>query len=175
MDTLTHTEVKPAPSRGWLGNAYHYLMQAFGLLSGVIIAAISILVVYNVLSRNLGFGSVSWIMEGSEYALGAATFLGAPWVLYEGAHVRIDILLNSLSHHAGRWLEILVNLLGALVSAIFLHFMTITGFEYYERGTQVFKAFTFPEWWTFTVPVVCFALLVVEFIRRLWRLIDGVA
>ncbi|MEX0624609.1 TRAP transporter small permease [Saccharospirillum sp.] len=139
----------------------------------MIIAMLAVLIVYNVMSRNLGFGSLGWIMEGSEYALGVATFLGAPWVLYENAHVRIDILYNNLPSQAGRRLEILINLCGAAIAIVFLYFMMNVGVEYYTRGTRVFKAFVFPEWWTFVIPVLSFGLLIVEFLRRFWRLVVG--
>lgn len=173
MNTLTNDTGRRAAKPGRPGLLYGHLMRACGLCSGLIIAVLAILIVYNVISRNLGFGSLDWIMESSEYALGVATFLGAPWVLYENAHVRIDILLNNLSGQAGRKLEILINLLGALISLVFLYFMVKVGMEYYARGTRVFKAFVFPEWWTFVIPVLSFVLLIVEFLRRFWRLVVG--
>lgn len=173
MNTLTDETERLASKPGWPGLFYGYLMRACGLCSGLIIAVLAVLIVYNVLSRNLGYGSLNWIMEGSEYALGVATFLGAPWVLYENAHVRIDILLNNLPRKAGRRLELLINVLGAVIAAVFLYFMVAVGVEYYERGTRVFKAFVFPEWWTFVIPVFSFVLLIIEFIRRCWRLVVG--
>lgn len=162
-----------APERSLPGLIYSYLMRTCGLLSGIIIATLSILIVYNVISRNLGFGSLRWIMEGSEYALGVATYLGAPWVLYEGAHVRIDLLLNSVPTRVAKWLDIVINLIGAAISGTFLYFMVSAAAEYYVRGTLVFKAFVFPEWWTFIIPIFCFLMLVVEFLRRFWCLVRG--
>lgn len=173
MNTLTDNTGRLAAKAGCPGLLYGHLMRTCGLCSGLIIAVLAILIVYNVISRNLGYGSLNWIMEGSEYALGAATFLGAPWVLYENAHVRIDILLNNLPSQASRRLEKLINLFGATISIVFLYFMMAAGIEYYERGTMLFKAFVFPEWWTFVIPAFSFVLMVVEFLRRLWRLVVG--
>ncbi|MEX0731250.1 MAG: TRAP transporter small permease [Aquisalimonadaceae bacterium] len=158
-----------APSRGPVGAFYHALMQVCGFVAGLIIAIISVVIVYNVVSRNLGLGSLGWVLEGSEYAVAVATFLGAPWVLYQGSHVRIDLLLNVLPRAVGRWLEALVNLLGTLICSAFAYFLWSAGSEHFERGTRVFKAFVFPEWWTFITPVFCLALLTIEFARRLWR------
>lgn len=64
-----------------------------------------------------------------------------------------------------------INLLGALVCLGFGHYLLITGSDYLSRGSMVYKSFVFPEWWTFILPTSCFALLTLEFLRRLWCLI----
>lgn len=151
--------------------AYHYVMQACGLIAGSIIGIVSIVIVFNVLSRNLGFGSIYGTVEGSEYAIAAATFLAAPWVLYQGAHVRVDILQQLLPKAYKRYLEMGINLLGALVCLCFGYYLLATGSEYLSRGSMIYKSFVFPEWWTFILPISCFTLLTLEFLRRLWRLI----
>lgn len=146
-------------------------MQACGLAAGSIIGIVSIVIVLNVLSRNLGVGSIYGTVEGSEYAIAAATFLAAPWVLYHGAHVRVDLLQQALPKAYRDYLEMGINLLGALVCLCFGYYLLATGNDYLSRGSMVYKSFVFPEWWTFILPISCFALLTLEFLRRLWRLI----
>ena len=159
-------------ARSPLQKTYHYMMQACGLAAGVIIGVVSVVIVLNVVGRNLGFGSIYGTVEGSEYAIAAATFLAAPWVLYHGAHVRVDLLQQALPKTAGRWLEMFINLFGALISLCFGYFLLATGSDYLSRGSMVFKSFVFPEWWNFVLPTLCFGLLTLEFLRRLWRLIQ---
>ncbi|QTP54455.1 TRAP transporter small permease [Billgrantia sulfidoxydans] len=165
------TLVDKPVARSPLSKAYHYVMQTCGLAAGIIIGIVSIVIVLNVLSRNLGFGSIYGTVEGSEYAIAAATFLAAPWVLYHGAHVRVDLLQQALPKAYRRYLEMGINLLGALVCLGFGHYLLITGSDYLSRGSMVYKSFVFPEWWTFILPTSCFALLTLEFLRRLWCLI----
>lgn len=169
MNDTAHADGKA--TRSPLQKTYHYVMQACGLAAGVIIGVVSIVIVLNVMSRNLGFGSIYGTVEGSEYAIAAATFLAAPWVLYHGAHVRVDLLQQALPQPYRNFLEMAINLLGALISLCFGYFLLATGTDYLNRGTMVYKSFVFPEWWTFLLPVLCFALLTLEFLRRLWRLI----
>jgi len=156
-------------TRSTLQKAYHYMMQACGLAAGAIIGVVSVVIVLNVASRNLGFGSIYGTVEGSEYAIAAAAFLAAPWVLYQDAHVRVDLLQQALPKTPGRWLERAINLLGALISLCFGYFLLTTGTDYLLRGTMVYKSFVFPEWWNFVLPSFCFGLLTLEFLRRLWR------
>lgn len=152
-----------------MGTAYHYVMQACGFASGLLIGLVALVVFVNVVTRNVGLGSAAWVLEGSEYAVATATFLGAPWVLYQAAHVRIDLLLSVIPASVGRWLESLVNLLGMVISGTLGYFMWQVAGEYLARGSQVYKAVVFPEWWAYIFPVLCFTLLVLEFGRRLWR------
>lgn len=149
---------------------YHGLMQACGLTAGLIIAVVSLVITANVLSRNLGTGSIYGTIEGSEYAIAAATFLAAPWVMYQGAHVKVDLLQHALSDRYRRRLEILISLAGALICMLFGYYLWAVAGEYLDKGTMVFKSFVFPEWWTFILPVFCFTLLTIEFLRRFWRL-----
>ncbi len=162
--------VDEVDARSPMQKAYHYVMQTCGLSAGIIIGVVSVVIVLNVLSRNLGFGSIYGTVEGSEYAISGATFLAAPWVLYYGAHVRIDLLQQVLPKSYRKFLEMGINLLGALVCLCFGYYLLSTGTDYLSRGTMVYKSFVFPEWWTFILPITCFALLSIEFLRRLWRL-----
>lgn len=159
-------------TRSPLQKAYHYLMQACGLAAGTLIGVVALVIVLNVVSRNLGLGSIYGTVEGSEYAIAATTFLAAPWVLYHGAHVRVDLLQHALPKRYQGYLEMLINTSGALVCLCFGYYLLTTGTASLSRGSMVYKSFVFPEWWTFILPVSCFALLTLEFLRRLWRLIQ---
>lgn len=169
MNDTTLTDGKAVGSP--IQKAYHYVMQACGLAAGAIIGIVSVVIVLNVMSRNLGFGSIYGTVEGSEYAIASATFLAAPWVLYHGAHVRVDLLQQALSQPYRNLLEMGINLLGALICLCFGYYLLTTGADYLNRGTMVYKSFVFPEWWNFLLPVLCFSLLTLEFLRRLWRLL----
>lgn len=152
-----------------LGKGYYYLMQSCGLAAGAIIAMVSVVIVVNIVIRNLNIGYIPGTTEGSEYAIASATFLAAPWVLFHSAHVRVDLLPNLLPEKYNLVLEAVVNLLGIMICSIFFYYLWDTGFDYFQRQTMVYKTFTIPEWWTFALPVFCFLMLSVEFICRLGR------
>ena len=55
------------------------LMRACGAVAAAVLGLITVMVCFDVISRNLGFRSVVWINEVTEYALPIATLAAAPW------------------------------------------------------------------------------------------------
>lgn len=121
----------------------------------------------DVIARNFGPSPVPWMLEATEYCLFLATFLGAPWVLHLGEHVRIDMLVDKLPPAAARAVEVVMNVLGLSVSAVLLWYSAAVAFGAYADGAKVIKELIFPEWWIFAVVVFSSALLCIEFLVRL--------
>ena len=61
-----------------------------------------------------------WLIDAIEYGLFTGTFLAAPWVLREGAHVRVDIVVTTLPPRGAALLETLADLIGLAVCLILL-------------------------------------------------------
>ena len=78
-------------------------------------SAIAGLISADVVSRTAGFLGLPWATDVCEYLLFTSTFLGAPWVLRQGAHVRVDILVASLRNQPARILESTVNIAGIAI------------------------------------------------------------
>ena len=142
-------------------------MQACGALAGAVIGIAVLLVCYDVIVRNLGFRSLPWIVEITEYALPLATFLAAPWLLYRNEHVRLDLLQNSLSPANLRRVERTAALLGLVVSMVIAWYAVAVIVDTRLTHSMVIKSLTFPEWWLFVPVPVCFGLLAIESTRRL--------
>jgi len=71
---------------------YATLMRACGGVAAAVLGLITAMVCYDVIGRNLGFKSVVWINEVTEYALPIATLAAAPWLMWRNQHVRLDLL-----------------------------------------------------------------------------------
>ena len=54
---------------------YDGLFGALGVVSALLIGAVAVGITYDVLGRNIGFGTVSWMLEACEYAIFMSTFL----------------------------------------------------------------------------------------------------
>lgn len=148
-------------------SAYHHLMQACGVLAGLAIGAVALLVTCDVLARNLGLSNLPWVVEVSEYSLPLATFLAAPWLLYRNEHVRLDMLLGALPRTPARLLDRLAHVVGIGVSLVFVWYGARVIADSWALGSTVYKTLVFPEWWLFVPVPLCFALLAVEFARRM--------
>src|SRR4029453_16980237 len=139
-------------ARAMVGRAYRGLLHAGAVAAALLLGILALLVTGDVVARNLGLGTLPWIIEVSEYTLPLATFLVAPWLLHRNAHVRVDVLPP---------------LVGLAVSAVFVVYGARAIASSAQQGSMVIKAIVFPEWWLYAPVPVCFAVLAVEFVRRL--------
>jgi TRAP-type C4-dicarboxylate transport system permease small subunit len=141
---------------------YGNLLKALAVLAAVLLGATAFAVTLDVVARNLGLGTLPWILEVSELVLPLATFLVAPWLLYRNEHIRLDVLL-------GLWpgLRHVVQLVGLAVSGVLVVYGVRTILNSAAQGSMVFKSVVFPEWWLYVPVPLCFGLLAVEFLRQL--------
>ena len=146
---------------------YDLTLHAMGAIAAILIAAVALGISLDVIQRNIGWGTFSWMLEASEYAIFVATFLGAPWVLRLGAHVRVDVLVTSLPPRAARVFETLANLVGVATSGVLLYYaLRVTGNSIADDA-RIIKMFIVPEWWVFALVAFAILLIIVEFLRRI--------
>lgn len=141
---------------------YVRLLDGLAAAAAVLLGASAAAITLDVVGRNVGLGTLPWILEVSEYVLPLATFLAAPWLLYRNEHVRLDILLHvrpSLGH--------VTNVIGLAVCAVLVVYGVRTILNSAQQGATVYKSVVFPEWWLYAPVPLCFGLLAVEFVRRL--------
>jgi TRAP-type C4-dicarboxylate transport system permease small subunit len=141
-----------------------YARTLEGLAAGaaVLLGVTALAITLDVVARNVGLGTVPWILEVSEYVLPLATFLVAPWLLYRNEHVRLDMLLNvwpRLGH--------VTNIVGLGVCIVLVIYGVRTILNSAAQGGMIFKSVVFPEWWLYVPVPLCFAFLTIEFVRRL--------
>ena len=146
---------------------YRRLLQSLAAAAALLLGATAIAVTADVVLRNVGVGSAPWILELSEYVLPLATFLTAPWLLLRGEHVRLDVLLRALPPRAARALDVSVSGLGLAICGVLVFYGVRTALDSARQGAKVFKSVVFPEWWLYAPFAVCFALLAMEFLRRM--------
>jgi len=151
-----------------LERAYRRLLHALAGAAALLLGAVALLVTADVVARNVGLGAIAWVVEVSEYSLPVATFLVAPWLLQRNEHVRLDVMLTLLPPAAARALERCADLLGVAICAIFVWYGVKLVLDSARHGSMVVKTLTIPEWWQYALVPVCFLLLAIEFLRRLW-------
>ncbi|HEJ83033.1 MAG TPA: TRAP transporter small permease [Desulfobacteraceae bacterium] len=145
---------------------------------GMAVACVMILfmaatVSMDVFSRNLGFGSLPWVVEVSEYLLFLTTFLAAPWVLSVGGHVRVDLVIDNLPRKAEPVVQAVADTIGLAVCLFLLYYGTRTALEALRLKTMIFKQLTIPEWWLFCFIPINGLLLTVGFLFRVLGLGRG--
>jgi TRAP-type C4-dicarboxylate transport system permease small subunit len=145
------------------------LIDACGALSAILIGLIAVAITADVITRGFSIANLPWVLEAVEYALLAATFLGAPWVLKKSAHVKVDLVVSSLSARQQARADLAVNVLGFLICAAIGYYGFRTALDVYLSDTLIFRTMTVKEWWLLSfLPFSC-ALMAIEFLRRTLR------
>jgi TRAP-type C4-dicarboxylate transport system permease small subunit len=150
-----------------MARAYRGLLHACAVIAALLLGITAVFVTGDVVARNVGLGTLPWILEVSEYVLPLATFLVAPWLLARNEHVRLDVLLTSVPSRLARMLARAGDLLGLAVCAVFVVYGARAIASSAQQGSLVIKSVVFPEWWLYAPVPACFALLAIEFVRRL--------
>jgi TRAP-type C4-dicarboxylate transport system permease small subunit len=150
-----------------LSCAYRIAIDACGAGAALLIAAIALGISADVVTRNFRIVNLVWMIEAVEYAILAATFLSAPWVLYQGEHVRVDLFVSSLSASAKHRLDIAANLIGFVVSSLLLYYGARVAYDAYHLDTKIFRTMVVKEWWLLSTLPFSACLMAIEFLRRL--------
>jgi TRAP-type C4-dicarboxylate transport system permease small subunit len=158
-----------------LDRAWGRLLEAFALGACALIAALTLMICADVLLRNLplipGLQGLAWSNELSETGLYLITMLAAPWLLRQGQHIRVDIVLRALPRQAGWACEWLSDAIALACCTAVVVYGTRAAWESFSQGSITIKTLVLPEWWTLAPLPVAFALLGVEVLfrmRRLW-------
>jgi TRAP-type C4-dicarboxylate transport system permease small subunit len=127
------------------------------------------MVCVDIVFRQFGIASMPWLVEVIEYLMYGGTFLAAPWVLRQGEHVRVDLVLSSVPKRVAVRLEQIVDALGFLVSIVMSYYGTALLIDAYRANFIQFKNLAVPEWiLILPLPVGC-AMLAIEFVLRFFR------
>jgi len=157
-----------------LSAAYGKLLAALALLGCAVLFAMMLVICLDVLLRNVrivpGVLGVAWANEATEYALYLITMLVAPWLLRQGQHIRIDVLLRVIPPRLAWYCEWACDFIALACCLV----MAFAGFKATAAsmaiGAMVIKTLAIPEWWLLAPLQACFALLAIEIVFRMARL-----
>lgn len=154
--------------------AWGRLLEAFALGACALIAAMTLMICLDVLLRNVPLvpdvQGLAWSNELSETGLYLLTMLAAPWLLREGKHIRIDIVLRVLPKRVGWACEWLSDVIALACCVCVVAYGSRATWESFSQGSITIKTLVLPEWWALAPLPVAFALLAVEVLLRMRRL-----
>lgn len=139
--------------------------DALAALGSAVLAFITLAICAEVVMR-YGFNRpLTWVVEVSEYALLWMTFLGTSWVLRQGGHVRVDILMHLLSPAALRLCGLLSAGAGVLASVVLVGFGANTTWTAFARGSFKSTGLDIPTWLVLVIIPLGGMLLLLRFLR----------
>ena len=133
------------------------------------IGLIAVLIPLNLFLIKTQLGSIWWLYEGVEYTLYIGVFIGAPWVLHQGGHVRVDVLTAALNTESAQRVERIMDLAGAVLCVLLCFYGSrVTRWEF-QDGTVPDKDLRIPTGYMMTIFSTSFFLLAIEFLLRFRR------
>ena len=160
-----------------LSDLFGRLLAGLSLTGCAVLLLTMLVICVDVLLRNVhlvpGMLGVPWANEVTEYALYLITMLTAPWLLRQGMHIRVDVLLRAMPRRLAWYCEWTADLL-AFVCCVALAFHGLKAvLSSHAIDGLVVKVLSVPEWWLLLPLPVAFALLAIEVLFRMQRLYAG--
>lgn len=133
------------------------------------IGLITVLIPLNLFLIKFGLGSMWWLYEGVEYALYVGVFIGAPWVLQRGAHVRVDVLVTALPRWMSAHLERSLDVAGAALCLLLCFYGVRATLVEFADGTLPDRDLRIANFYMTAVFAFSFLTLAIEFGLRFLR------
>ena len=153
--------------------AFGAAIEGLALVASAALLAMIAIICADVLTRNVALPGmprgVAWSNEISELLLYLITLLAAPWLLREGRHIRVDIVLRTLPKRTAYACEWLADVLGLVSCVWIVVYGSSAAWKSATSGALSIKTLVMPEWWFLAPLPICFALLAVEFVFRMRR------
>ena len=153
---------------------YGRFLAGLALVGCFILLAMMLIIVADVALRNLPIPGMPrglpWSNEISELMLYLITMCVAPWLLRQGQHIRVDIVLQAISRRLAWSLEWVGDVIGFACCLVIAWYGAQAAWSSYLSGAVNIKTLVTPEWWSLLPLPVVFVLLAVEMIFRMIRL-----
>ena len=160
-----------------LSNVYGQFLARLALLGCAILLAMMLIIVGDVALRNLAIPGLpqglAWSNEISELMLYLITMSVAPWLLRQGQHIRVDIMLQAIPARLAWSLEWVGDLIGFVCCIVIAWYGAQAAWSSYASGAVNIKTLVTPEWWALAPLPLVFILLAIEMVFRMIRLQRG--
>lgn len=149
-----------------VARALDTIIAALAVLGGGMVAAIFLIVIADVLARNVTGDSIRWSSAIVEYGLLVAAMLVAPSLVRSNQHIRVEILASALSEAPRRVLERLVSLCVAALCFVLFWYAADAGYSVWTRGEIDIRSIPLARWILYAVLACGFFFCAIEFLRQ---------
>jgi TRAP-type transport system small permease protein len=153
------------------------LIDALAVIASLLLLAMMLVICGDVFLRNVAVpglpAGLAWSNEISELMLYLITLSVAPWLLRQGQHIRVDILLQALPRRLAWYLEWVGDLAGLACCLVMAWYGAQAAWSSHVSGAVNIRTLVTPEWWALLPLPVAFILLAVEMMFRMVRLQRG--
>ena len=153
------------------------LLEGLAWLACVMVFVMVMMICTDVLLRNVALipsmRGLDWSNDITEAMLWLITMCAAPWILRQGQHIRVDIVLRAIPKRTAWYCEWLADVVGLACCLTMVWYGIKVTFASYASGAMTIKTMVTPEWWLLVPLPVAFLLLSIEMLFRMHRLQAG--
>ena len=145
-----------------------FCMKVLSLIAAIALGFLLLGICYSTLSRVAFNKPLTNLVEYSTYSLVYVTFFGAPEILKKKGHINLDIITTMISEKANRVLSMVVNIAGALISAVITYYGALVAIDNFVNNIKIMDSMGTPQYLlTATIPIGMF-FMTVQFIRNFY-------
>ncbi len=148
-----------------LGRWYTRLIEGLAALAGLMIAGICLLIVWDVIARNLGLQPPASTVALTEYALLYFTMAAAPWLVRTRGHIVVEVLHSRLGGGSRAVVDKIILAICLVVSATVSVLAVLLMIEALQRGEVEIRSLNMPRALLFAPLAIGFGLMATEFLR----------
>ena len=149
------------------------LSQASGVVAILLILTALVVICEMIFVREILGRSSIWQTEFVTYALIAATFIGAPYVLLTKGHVNVDLVPLLVGHKTRVVLALIAAVLSLTFCLVILWYSIAWWQEAFERNLLTNSMWRARLWIPYLSVPVGMGLTALQFIADIWALLTG--
>lgn len=146
-----------------INQLFNGLVFFCAVIASLLIVLAAFLVCFDVVWKFISGNFLFWVADIVEYSLLWITLLGAPWVLREKAHIKMDILTNWFSPAKSALLTMATSVIGAVVCFILALAGAMVTWQYLSTGYRLTTYLETPAWIVIIIVPVGLLLLGIQF------------
>ncbi|MSQ73709.1 MAG: TRAP transporter small permease [Betaproteobacteria bacterium] len=141
------------------------LSRAMAVLGTLVLAAVTLAVIFDVVVRNLGLRPPLWTVPLTEFGLLYATLLGTPLLVRTKGHIMVDVFVSHLAGRPQLWMGRAV----AFVSFLAFAYLGIIAFDEMvlklRSGEFQIRSIEVPVWLIYLPMAAAFLVGALEYCR----------
>ncbi len=149
-------------------SCFDRFINSLASIAGGFIVCMILLECYEIIVRYFLKAPTTWSVEVIEYMLFLTGFLGAAWLLKEGGHITVNLLVERLTSRTQTYLMVLASIIGAIISLIIIWYGLIASWDCYVSEIKIAKTYAMPKYIVLIFIPFVYALLSIEFMRELF-------
>ena len=160
-----------------LSDRFGKLLEVLAAIGCALVFLMMLVICTDVLLRNTALipsmRGLAWANDLTEAGLYLTTMLAAPWLLRRGQHIRVDIVLRAIPKRTAWYCEWVADLVAFACCLVMVAYGTRMAWASFKSNAMTIKTLVTPEWWLLAPLPAAFALLSIEMLFRMRRLLHA--